>query len=187
MMGNLLSLLQSEPEGVRPGYGLQGAQISPQRSAYEPTLAPGETRSREDLLSMLAGVIEAAGMAVVPGVGPRKSEQRAPARVRGGPVRFITSQDYLNEEVIKAKSAQKDYTVKVISLPEVGPGVKMVVDGNHALAAALRDGIKPKVVEIKDKDYLAGKEHLESWLARHQDGPDWRFIEKDGTRGTTVF
>jgi hypothetical protein len=83
-MGNLLSLLRREPEGVRPDYGLTGAQISPQRSAYEPTLAPGETRSREDLLSMLAGVIEAAGMAVVPGVGPRKLEQQAPARVRPG-------------------------------------------------------------------------------------------------------
>jgi hypothetical protein len=79
---SVLDDLPAEPQGVRPDYGLRGAQISPQKSPYEPTLAPGETRSREDLQSMLWAVIEAAGMEAVPGVGPRKLERRAPARVR---------------------------------------------------------------------------------------------------------
>lgn len=75
----------AQTSGASPGFGLAGAQIRPmQQSPYEPTLAPGQTRSREDLRSMLGGVIEAAGMMAVPGVGPHKLEQRAPARIRPG-------------------------------------------------------------------------------------------------------
>lgn len=77
----IMAMLQGQrpqPSVVRPDYGLTGAMISAQRSPYEPTLAPGETRSRDELRSMLGGVIEAAGMAVVPGVGPRQIEMRPP-------------------------------------------------------------------------------------------------------------
>ena len=70
-------------QGVRPDYGLGTAQFRPmQKSQYEPTLESGETRSPQDLQSMLAGVIEAAGMAALPGVGPRQMKKRPPASTR---------------------------------------------------------------------------------------------------------
>jgi hypothetical protein len=70
---------------VGQDYGLTGAQILPeQQSEYEPTLAPqqaeamtlGEkvTRFRD----MLPGVIEAAGFAAVPGVGPHEIKAHKP-------------------------------------------------------------------------------------------------------------
>ena len=66
-------------EGVRPDYGLGTAQFRPmQKSQYEPTLESGETRSPQDLQSMLAGVIEAAGMAALPGIGPKLSRLPQP-------------------------------------------------------------------------------------------------------------
>jgi hypothetical protein len=75
----------SRKEEVRPDFGLTGAQILPaEKSQYEPTLAPGEKRTPEDLQSMLAGVIEAAAMSAVPGVGPHTPETRAPGRVYHG-------------------------------------------------------------------------------------------------------
>jgi hypothetical protein len=86
---NLLALANATPRGETPAgadpYGLTGAQISPQRSQYEPTLAPGETRTADDLRSMLGEVILAAGAGASPVTGPRGVElARTAARVRPG-------------------------------------------------------------------------------------------------------
>ena len=62
-------------EGVRPDYGLGTAQFRPmQKSQHERTLESGETRSPEDLQSMLAEVILAAGAKSSGLVGPRGKE-----------------------------------------------------------------------------------------------------------------
>jgi len=62
-------------EGVRPDYGLGTAQFRPmQKSQHERTLESGETRSPEDLQSMLAEVIMAAGAGASPVTGPRGME-----------------------------------------------------------------------------------------------------------------
>jgi hypothetical protein len=81
-----LDYLPREPTGVRttPQGGLdlgsimQGAGIDHQRSQYEPTLRPGETRSREELQSMLWNVVQSAGMESLPGIGPHKLAQQNP-------------------------------------------------------------------------------------------------------------
>jgi len=87
--------------GVRPDYGLSTAQFQPmQKSQYEPTLESGETRSPEDLRSMLAGVIEAAGMAAVPGVGPHETGVRAPGRTARRNVYHGTLKDISKVESI---------------------------------------------------------------------------------------
>lgn len=87
-MASLLQLLigngwgdNVQTEGVRPDYGLTGAQIQPaQRSPYERTMAPGETRSAASLRDMLAEVILAAGSGAVPGVGGRGQQSSSAAR-----------------------------------------------------------------------------------------------------------
>jgi hypothetical protein len=83
-----MALLQGQtqqPSTVRPDYGLTGAMISAQRSPYERTLAPGETRTAGDLQSMLGEVILAAGAGASPVTGPRGVElARTAARVRPG-------------------------------------------------------------------------------------------------------
>ena len=99
-MANLLDLLTgyrspldrlpAQPTGVRTSGGeanlaaiLAGAQLQQQqKSQYEPTLAPGERRTPEELQAMLANVIEAAGMAAVPGVGPHEMARQNPSARR---------------------------------------------------------------------------------------------------------
>lgn len=63
---------------VRPDFGLTGAQIGPQRSPYERTMASGETRSAQDLQSMLGEVILAAGSGALPAIGPRGQARQPP-------------------------------------------------------------------------------------------------------------
>jgi hypothetical protein len=72
--------------GVRPDFGLAGAQIKPMaRSPYERTLRPGETRGKDELRDMLAEVIMAAGAGASPVTGPRGVQlARTAARVRPG-------------------------------------------------------------------------------------------------------
>ena len=77
----LMAMMQgqrAQPLPVRSDYGLTGASISPQRSPYERTLAPGDKRSSGDLQNMLAEVIMAAGSAAVPGVQGQSVARRAP-------------------------------------------------------------------------------------------------------------
>jgi len=76
-----------QQEGVRPDYGLStvSAIASPAQSQHERTLAPGQERSREELLGMLAEVILAAGAGASPVTGARGVElARNAARVRPG-------------------------------------------------------------------------------------------------------
>lgn len=89
-LADILAALQGQPTGAAqpvrttPEGGLDlrailaGAQVDQQRSPYERTMRPGETRSVGDVQDMLAEVILAAGGAVVPGVGPRAAARRSP-------------------------------------------------------------------------------------------------------------
>lgn len=79
-MPSLLDLLPAEMQGVRPGYGLQGAQISPARR-HPGEYLPGEA-TRADVANSLWAILEAAGMAAVPSVGPHGPEMRAPGARR---------------------------------------------------------------------------------------------------------
>jgi hypothetical protein len=86
-LGELMAALRigSEPKpAVRTtpdgGYDLaaimQGAGIDHQRSQYERTMRPGETRSPEELRAMLGEVVLAAGSMAVPGMVPRAEMPR---------------------------------------------------------------------------------------------------------------
>lgn len=92
---DVLALLQGNPRplfgtgwnpdvqtsGVRPDYGLTGALIGSQaQSPHERTLAPGQTRTADDLQSMLAEVILAGGAGASPLTG-LTGRQLARARI----------------------------------------------------------------------------------------------------------
>lgn len=59
---------------------------------------------------------------------------------------IITSQHYLNDEIVAAKLAAADYAVTLSPAFEVdGETYAVLLDGHHSLAAAIQAGQEPDV------------------------------------------
>ncbi len=57
---------------------------------------------------------------------------------------IISSQHYIDDAIVAAKQAERDYTVTLSPEFEVGGVlVQVVLDGHHSLAAAKADGVDP--------------------------------------------
>jgi FKBP-type peptidyl-prolyl cis-trans isomerase 2 len=66
---------------------------------------------------------------------------------------IISSQHYIDKDIVAAKSAACDYTVLVGKVIEIdGNEYQVVLDGNHSLAAAKRDGVAPVIVTATERD-----------------------------------
>ena len=66
---------------------------------------------------------------------------------------LISSQRYLDEETVQAKSEQRDYVIHVGPAFEVeGEHYRVLHDGHHSLAAAKQDGVEPIVIEMDERD-----------------------------------
>lgn len=63
-------------------------------------------------------------------------------------IKIISSQRYLDDAIVEAKRAAKDYAV-TLSIPvEIGgTEYRVIVDGHHALAAAIEDGVEPDLID----------------------------------------
>jgi hypothetical protein len=69
---------------------------------------------------------------------------------------LITSQHYLNDEIVAAKVASEDFDVQVSPEFEIfGETYRVVLDGNHSLAAALEQGVEPIIIEYDARDHDA--------------------------------
>lgn len=101
--------------------------------------------------------------------------------------KLISSQTFRHEPTVDAKSASHDYTVTVVTLPELGFAV--VVDGHHSLTAAARDGVEPEIIECYDAETLSGLEDEGQWLLAHWIDSEYRFIDAatGETTGQLVF
>jgi len=68
----------------------------------------------------------------------------------------ISSQRYIDEEIVESKRANEDYEVFVSPAFEVdGQTVRVVLDGHHSLAAALENGEEPTFTEYDSTDHDA--------------------------------
>lgn len=73
-------------------------------------------------------------------------------------MKTISSQRYLNDEIVEAKRAARDYTVAVSPAFEIdGETFRLVLDGHHSLEAAKLDGVEAEFVEqdARDNDNIA--------------------------------
>ncbi len=62
--------------------------------------------------------------------------------------KIITSQHYLNDDIIAQKSADRDYDVFVSPVFTIdGETYRVILDGHHSLAAALADAVAPVITE----------------------------------------
>jgi len=68
----------------------------------------------------------------------------------------ISSQRYIDEEIVEAKQESADYEVFVSPVFELdGQQMRVVLDGHHSLAAAKEDGALPEFVEYDATEHDA--------------------------------
>jgi hypothetical protein len=90
---------------------------------------------------------------------------------------LISSQRYLDDEIVEQKRIDRDYMVTVTPEFEYeGNLYRVVIDGHHRLAAARLDGVEPEIVEATkqqdDRIALLG-ETAESYLEVSYVDSDW--------------
>lgn len=97
-------------EGVRPDYGLSTVTGIGQleKSPYERTMRPGETRTPENIREMLGEVILAAGAAALPGAVPQSVASRPPGGKLSPSSRGQQSQIRVEREMARSRAMADD-------------------------------------------------------------------------------
>jgi hypothetical protein len=79
---------------------------------------------------------------------------------------LISSQRYLDQDIVESKRVARDYTVSVLDVTVDGIDYQVVVDGHHSIAAAKADGVEPVIVVQNatqdDRAALNGEDLLEA-------------------------
>lgn len=93
--------------------------------------------------------------------------------------RIITSQDYIDDEIVAAKLAARDFAVFVSPEFEIdGEAVCVLLDGHHSLAAAIEAGVEPEITEYSASEHdavaLIERGAIEDFLATVHMGADYR-------------
>lgn len=93
-------------------------------------------------------------------------------------MKTISSQRYINEEIVESKITEQDFTVAVSPVFEVeGEDFRVVLDGHHSLEAANRVGVSADFVEqdASDNDTIAllNKGDIDDFLVATHMGSDY--------------
>lgn len=96
----------------------------------------------------------------------------------------ISSQRYLDDDVVKSKRLSMDYTVTVVDVVIDGNDYRVIVDGHHSLAAAKLDNVAP-VIEVSDYNYQSEIDYMgiDTFMLQHYIDSDWY----DVSTGRGVF
>ena len=91
-------------------------------------------------------------------------------------MKIISSQRYLDENVVAEKQAAAEYVVTLATVGEY----RLVIDGHHSLEAARRDGVAPQYVE-SEYNYQAEADTIgiDDFLAAHWIDSDWYDIDSN--------
>lgn len=87
---------------------------------------------------------------------------------------IISSQRYLNDDIVTAKLNAKDFDVLLNRIVVDGQEFCVVIDGHHSLEAARIAGVEPQWV-INDADL--GCESVEDWLTERYMDDDWYDVQ----------
>lgn len=71
---------------------------------------------------------------------------------------LISSQKYLNDDIVEEKRLARDYAVTISPEFEIdGVVMQVITDGHHSMAAALADGVEPEfsVCTVSEDDRMA--------------------------------
>ncbi|MFZ7136645.1 hypothetical protein ACLSZP_09595 [Avibacterium avium] len=97
-------------------------------------------------------------------------------------MKLISSQRFIDEEIVKNKIENEDFDVQVSPIFEFeGETYRVVLDGHHSYAAAKQMGVEPIFCEqdCTDNDTIGLLEdgNVEDFLAVQQNDSDWYDIE----------
>ena len=103
-------------------------------------------------------------------------------------MKTISSQRYIDAEIVSAKIAAKDFEVGVSPSFEVdGEAFRVVLDGHHSLEAARQAGVSPTYTEYTATDHdaicLLDSGDIETFLEAVHFGDDYYDVET----GITVW
>ncbi|MDD5534098.1 MAG: hypothetical protein PHC52_15000 [Syntrophales bacterium] len=100
---------------------------------------------------------------------------------------IISSQRYLDGDIVQAKRAARDYAVTLSPEFEIdGRRMQVVLDGHHSLAAARADGVEPryKIAGVSTCDDVALLESsVDDFMASVWIDSDWY----DVATGQNIF
>jgi len=91
---------------------------------------------------------------------------------------IITSQDFIDDEIVAAKIADSDFEVFVSPAFEFdGSTFRVLLDGHHSLAAAIAAGVEPTISErdAAEDDRVALIENADDFLAACWMDGEYRF------------
>jgi len=94
------------------------------------------------------------------------------------PVNLISSQRYLDENIVKQKQANEDYTVQYALVEVEGQEYMVVVDGHHSLAAAIWDGVEPELEECDAETFAFAARSPEAFLEQYHHGDDYYYCAR---------
>lgn len=92
---------------------------------------------------------------------------------------IISSQKYLDDEIVSEKRANKDYEVSISPVFKLdGEEFQVVIDGHHSLAAAKLDGVEPDFIECDNNSIDALDEgRIDDFLRQQRLDSDWYDIK----------
>lgn len=96
--------------------------------------------------------------------------------------RLISSQRYLDEQVLLEKIEGEDFEIFVSPLFRIdGVAYRVLMDGHHSLAAAREVGVEPDVVvmdtSMSDRLFLLEAGNVEGFLEAEWMGEDWYDVD----------
>jgi hypothetical protein len=77
-------------------------------------------------------------------------------------INIYTVQSYIDELIVEEKQENKDYEITVERMDDDGEMIAILVDGNHSLEAAKRDGVEPEI-EVVESSHKSLEEYVESF------------------------
>lgn len=94
---------------------------------------------------------------------------------------IISSQTYIDEDIVSKKQADRDYTVTLSpEFSHAGLTLQVVLDGHHSLAAAKLDCVEPDyiIATRQQNDTIAILDYsTDEFLAACWMGEDWYSVE----------
>jgi len=94
------------------------------------------------------------------------------------PANLISSQRFLDETTVTEKQDTEDYVVKYALVVVEGEEYRVVVDGHHSLAAAIRDGVSPELEQCGQEIWNEAQRNPEAFLLQYHYGDDYYYCAR---------
>ena len=92
------------------------------------------------------------------------------------PANLISSQKFIDDQIVTAKRDTEDYTVQTATVDVEGIEYLVLIDGHHSLEAAKRDGVAVDFEECDREIQRDASRDGNAFLIANQLDSDWYFV-----------